>query len=498
MFGNGGIMQISKIKSTDIKKICRAAAEFLFTFKGAWAFIFLCWLPVFLAAWPGVYMVDNIFQMRWYLEGEISAHHPILYTYLLGAALEMGKELFGTWEAGMSVLSLLQMIFLSAVLAYMVKVLKQSAGMVCCLLSVLFYALIPYNPVSALTTTKDTIFAGMFLLVLIRTYQIVCDPAGFFRSWKKIGMYVLLVFLMCAFRNTGIYIFIFSLPALLIVCRTYWKKALVMGMCVVLVWGIFTGPVYGLLDVKKGSSAEMLSAPIQQLARTMLAAPEEFTEEQWELAETYMPTYELYAPRVSDFVKDSFNSGLFDEDPIAFFKLWIQMGIKCPVVYIEAFFDTNIGFWNPFMQYPDPGTFLDYITYNCAGPEMAGSSWEGQVFIQRHSLLPGLSGFYEKMTETGGYNRIPGMRFVYSIAVAFWLIVAGVIVCVRRKAWNMSAPFLLLIGLWGTLMLSPVVVFRYGYPLIISLPLVWIMCGTNRSAAESEHSDQTAASELQK
>ena len=39
-----------------------------------------------------------------------------------------------------------------------------------------------------------------------------------------------------------------------------------------------------------------------------------------------------------------------------------------------------------------------------------------------------------------------------------------------------TVPFFLLIGLWGTLMLSPVVVFRYGYPLLICLPVVWAMC----------------------
>lgn len=305
----------------DIKKICRTAAGFLLTYRGSWAFIFLCWLPVFLAAWPGVFVIDNVFQLKWYLEGTIIAHHPVLHTYLLGAVLDAGRRIFGTWEAGMCIFSLLQMIFLSAVFAYTVKVMAARAGRICRLISVFFYALIPYNPVSAFTATKDTIFAGLFLLVLAGAYQVVCDPEGFFQSWKKILLYVLLVFLMCAFRNTGIYIFLFSLPTFLIVCRKYWKKVLVMGLAVILAWGIFTGPVYQLLDVQKGSSAEMLSVPIQQMARAMVNAPAEFTAEQWEQTEKYMPDYGSYAERVSDPVKDSFNAGLFEKDPMAFIKL---------------------------------------------------------------------------------------------------------------------------------------------------------------------------------
>ena len=91
--------------------------DVLLSFRGAWIFIFICWLPVFLADWPGVFVIDNVFQMRWYLEGTISAHHPVLHTYLLGWILSFGKDVFGSWEAGMCIFSLLQMLFLSAVFA---------------------------------------------------------------------------------------------------------------------------------------------------------------------------------------------------------------------------------------------------------------------------------------------------------------------------------------------------------------------------------------------
>lgn len=480
-----GIMGKEKVlgekKCGSAGKKWRRLCDILLSFRGAWVFTFLCWIPAFLADWPGVFVIDNVFQMRWYLEGTISAHHPIIHTYLLGGILNFGKAVFDSWEAGMCIFSLLQMLFLSAVFAWTLKVLSEHTGKRFRMIVLLCYALIPYNPVSAFTATKDTIFAGLFLLTVVSTWRIVCDREAFFSSWKRIVLYIVLIFFMCAFRNTGIYIFIFSLPVFFIICKKYWKKLLLIALSCIVLWGVYTGPVYRLLNIAEGSSAEMLSVPIQQLARVMVNAPEDMTDDQWELAVQYMPDYSRYASRVSDPVKDSFNAELFEEDPVRFIKLWVEVGLRAPVVYAEAFLSTNIGFWNPFMQYPDPGTYLAYIPYNSADLEQVGVSWEGQVLIENKSMIPVLDTFYEKMTETGGYNRIPGMSFVYNIAVAFLLTAAGGVYCMVKKRYETLVPYFLLLGLWGTLMLSPVVAFRYGYPLIISLPVVFAMCRSRKA-----------------
>lgn len=465
-----------KLKKTDVKAF---VIRIFTSYKGAWLLIFAGWMIPFLAAWPGIYVIDNVFQMKWFLEGKISAHHPVIHTYLLGWSLKFGRNVFRSYEAGLGIFCLLQMLFLSAVFSYTMKKLEAYVSVRFRILCILFFALIPYNPVSAFTATKDTVFAGCFLLVVLKTFLLVCRPEEFFSSKKDMISYGLLVFVMCAFRNTGIYIFVFSLPALLIVCRKHWKQALVIGFCCLLAWGLYTGPVYGAFHIEKGSSAEILSVPMQQLARVMVCAPEELTEKERESIEMYMPDYMRYAPRVADPVKDTFRGELFDEDPVKFIKLWLQVGIKCPIVYVDAFRQENIGFWNPFARYPDPDTYLPYIPYHGADLEQVGVSWKGQVFIERDSVFPKIAVLYEKLTETGGYNRIPGVSFIYSIAVAFWLIFAGIVYCVIRKRYRMAAPFCLLIGLWGTLMLSPVVVFRYGYPLLISLPVVYAMCKSN-------------------
>lgn len=176
------------------------------------------------------------------------------------------------------------------------KRLESYAGVRFRIICVIAFALIPYHPISAFTATKDTIFAGFFFLIVLKTFLLVGRQEQFFSSVKEMALYCLFVFLMCAFRNTGIYIFVFSFPAMLVVWRKYWKKMLAVGITCILAWGIYVGPVYGVLHIGKGSSAEMLSVPMQQLARVMVYAPDELTEEEKADIEMYMPDYMRYEP----------------------------------------------------------------------------------------------------------------------------------------------------------------------------------------------------------
>lgn len=72
------------ISATRLEKKCGQILTGKRSFWIGWGCIFLLWLPALLASWPGVYVIDNVFQFQWFQEGNISAHHPILHTYLLG------------------------------------------------------------------------------------------------------------------------------------------------------------------------------------------------------------------------------------------------------------------------------------------------------------------------------------------------------------------------------------------------------------------------------
>ena len=75
-----------------------AKAESVFSkVLGNWAFAFalllVCWLPVWLAFWPGIFAADSATQFYQYYNEDFSAHHPLLHTLLLGWCVMTGVDL---------------------------------------------------------------------------------------------------------------------------------------------------------------------------------------------------------------------------------------------------------------------------------------------------------------------------------------------------------------------------------------------------------------------
>ena len=70
-----------------------------------WFLICLCWVPAFLAAYPGIYSYDATPQVL-QLFGEeglqLSSHHPLLHTLFFGACLQAGELLHGSYNTGFS------------------------------------------------------------------------------------------------------------------------------------------------------------------------------------------------------------------------------------------------------------------------------------------------------------------------------------------------------------------------------------------------------------
>lgn len=449
------------------RKYIKGTQKFFFII---WAITFFAWLPGLLATFPGIYDIDGAFQIMWFEKGTINAHHPILHTYLLGGLVKVGKHLFGYYEAGILCYSIFQMFCMSGIFAYISKKTCRWLPGVIQFLVILSYMILPYHVVLSFTTTKDVLFAGVFAVWVLKTFECVANKEHFFADKKGTLQYVVIIFLVCALRNTGYYILLFMVPFFLVLCRKYWKNILCIGLVGIFLWNLYTGPIYNLLGIQKGNAAEALSVPMQQLSRVAAYSGDTLEIRDKESIEKYIPDYIRYTPRVSDSVKDTFNGSAYEDNKIEFVKLWLRVGIAHPVIYLEAFLSNNIGFWYPNMEYPDEGTFLSYIVYD--NTEYKGE-WPD---IRRTSYFPTLSKFYDKFTQQGMYHQIPGAFVWYSGGIMFWMLILGICMCIYKRKYEMLVPFSILVGLWGTLMLSPVVVFRYMYPLIVCVPIILSMC----------------------
>lgn len=457
-------------------------------FLVTWGGTFLCWVPGLLSAFPGIYAYDAIYQMHWFKMGTMNAHHPVAHTYFLAGCMTLGEKVFGSDEAGMLIYSLIQMAVMSGIFAYISKRTSEKLPHVVQVFFILMYALLPYNALFSFSATKDVLFAGLFALLVLKSYEIVQDEESFFGSIRKQIGYAALVFGMCAFRNNGIYAFACLAVVFLIVCRKYWKNVLLICLGFFLLWGVYTGPVYQLLDISEGSVAEALSVPVQQLARAMRDNADELSNEDKELIQEYLPTYDSYEPRISDQVKNNMNTAKFKENKMEFISLWVRVGLKCPITYLDAFASTNFGFWYPDMIYRDPGAWHPYIEYFNSEPETAdigNDPVSEYTFVERTSYLSLLSKVYDKFSYETVHQYFPVLSMLFSPGFAFWIVCIGITYCIYRKKYQMAVPLSLMTGLWITLILSPVVLLRYAYPLIVSIPVVFCMMQKEKTDLKS-------------
>ena len=450
-----------------------------------WGGIFLCWIPVLLASWPGVYAYDAPYQMYQLLhDHQLMAHHPILHTLFLYGTLSFGERFLGSYEAGMAIYSVLQMLIMSAVFAYVWRCtarwrLSGSLQLLC----ILAFALLPTHSIFAVSATKDVLFTGAFTLCVAFGLDIVFDPARFFASWKLQLRFCLALFFMFALRNNGFYAFLLFVPFFLWTFRRYWKRALLLVLVCVCLQQLYFGPVHRLLNVADGNSREALCVPIQQLSRAMMQASDQLTAEEKAQIEALIPNWRKYSSRTADPAKNTFWTERFKENPGENLRLWATVGLKCPTVYVDAFLCNNFGYWYPDMIYPDPPAWHPYQEYRIASYEIAKR--DDLLYLERQSKLPLLSWALEGFCYSVPHQWVPALSMLFSPGFMFWLLALYIAICWYQKRYIWITPAILLLALWATTLLGPVVLLRYVYPLFTCMPLLMAMLLGHRPEQET-------------
>jgi len=439
------------------------------TFFFSFVFIIICWLPAFLAMFPGNFSYDAIPQLdQIYVYDQFSAHSPLLHTLFLQGCLQMGKILFGSYNAGVVIHSLIQGGLLAAVFAYTIYFLSRfTFPKILLLISLLFFAINPIMQIWAFTTTKDILFGAMFLLLFLFTLEVVLLPEHFFALKIRQVRYAMIVFLLCIFRNQGIYVFVLAVPFLVWVCKYYRKKMLLLSIIIIILVQTGSGLLEKTLDATSQNPREALSVPMQQITRVMNLHSEELSADTKEKIYELIPKdyIQLYFPYISDPVKTGFNSEILKQDLGGYFKLWIQLGLQYPGVYADAFFGLSYGYWYPEVKAVND---LPYIMYDGAFQDRAYSTFG----IERKTLFPAYDRYLRKVSLESLLTSYPVVSLINNEAIPFWVILITISILIYRKKIKLIAPLILLIAFWGTLILGPVTCSRYVFPLLICVPVL--------------------------
>lgn len=428
--------------------------------------LLLCWLPWFLYNYPGVMTPDSISQFS-QATGIIpySSHHSLIHTLLFQLFYRIGFGLTHSVNAGIACYILFQMLTLSAVETCCLNLLA-GQGVQKWLLTVyfLFWGLIPYNAIYAVTMWKDVLFSAFLLLYAIVLYELAAlTEWNLKKHWRLLLLFFVSGWLTCMLRSNGLYVFLFMLPFVLMVFSRHIKAMTVLQLSILLLALLVKGPVFDHFQVAKPHFTESLSIPLQQVARVVTEG-RSLTKEQKDLINqvvdvSLIPDY--YDPVISDPVKALViynNADYLADHKSEFFRLWAGLGLTYPRDYIEAFIDQTKGYW-----YPAPAGMR---TNEGISPNEAGLSWphllRGQLPVKISEILlkmPDLFPVYGLLWSIGAFTWA-------ALFLAAFLFLYG-----ERKYLLFYLPFL---GTILTLLLATPVAsdLRYAYPLFLGMPFM--------------------------
>lgn len=454
-----------------------------------WAFIFIMWLPAYLILYPGVLSYDMISQTTSALGEITNNHHPVLHTWLIRVFMRMGEKLFSGYESGIGLLSLLQMIILSYALSRMVMLLKKKAVPILLVIGTAVLSAVWFmNACLSVTMIKDTLHAVFLVLFCCHFVEIATNPSEYIARKRNLVLFPIVSFFMCAFRNNGLHIYLFCFAILLVLRISRFRKIkrylplIAVVILPVIMFKIYTGPVFDALGIEPGQVREALSIPIQQLQRVAVKRAGELTPEQTEMMGYYIDDLEWrswspgreYDPFISDPAKSCFISSRYEDDPIAFWKFYLQTGKQFSKEYLVAFLSNTLGYWYP--GYYD----FSYVMYDNYAPETFPEPLERKSILKSKAL----EGYYESLCSSDFWRSTWGVRIFFVSGFAPWILIFAVVLSWRKKGFfTMTLPlFLPLIAQYGIMLLSPMSSFRYSWPYYLMLPLTFIAIFTNKIA----------------
>ena len=440
-------------------------------------FLLICWLPVLFAVYPGFFVYDAQDEWLQVASRTFNTHHPLVHVLLLGGIVCAVHKVTGSYNLGIACYTLIQMMIVAGGFTYLLSFMKKrKVSKVVRIVSLFYFAFFPVIVMFTLCSAKDALFTVALLLLLLSLLDMGSNKEAFFASKKKMFFFIASAVAMMLLRKNGVYAFVVMVPILLIYHKENLKKAGILIVAAFLAYFLINGGLTAVLRAESGEKQEMLTVPIQQLARTYKFNREVFEPEDIAALHEILPeeALVLYNPKLSDPVKVRFQNNTFSADKSKYVSLWMRIGLKKPLSYINAWLMNSYGFW-----YPD--TVIDVYSGNTVFTFTYGdSSYFGYEVEEpgfRDSKIPWLDEAYRKLALEISQEKIPIYSMLYSPGGIFWGIVFVFAYVLYRKKYHLVIPYLMVLLTWLTVILGPtylpryVLIFWFGLPLFIAMLL---------------------------
>ena len=442
----------------------------------SWAILELSWFPAFLAYYPAILSYDINRQLNEAAKGYVwfYEYQPLAHTFLIRQFYLLGINL-GDPAKGMAIFALLQSMLLAFSISLILYYVYIKTGKAPAVFWLVCFALLPFNPVLAVSMTKDIIFTAFFAFILLLIERMVRKPS----VWVYV-LFFLTGIINILFRSNAMYALIFLVPAFFMMEKTMKKRILMAALALVMVIAGVGSKILirTSMDAIAGASIEMYSVPIMQMVRVVKYQEQNLTPEQSEILHYYIAdeSWGVYNAPIADSFKSIASrdrNAEWTENHARLLKDYLKIGIAYPNDYFDAFLGLTIGYWftddrshAEMLGVGDDSDLGLLYTFNASVTEAVPDG------IPSRSYLPKVEAWYSHVVNGNAYYNWPIVSQLMKPAVYFWLFVLSIFVCIYKKKKEGIALFAYPVFYMLTMLLGPCVNFRYMYPFIVAVPML--------------------------
>ncbi|MCR5502612.1 MAG: DUF6020 family protein [Lachnospiraceae bacterium] len=469
------------------------------------ALIFLFYFINLLGVYPGFFVYDAGYELDEVLKRRFDNQHPLFHVLSMGGVIQGVHKITGDYNLSIAAFILFQAAVSALIYGWMIReftreIIPPAAGwkkdtgpdrggaskqgdplkthgkgILFIAVWVLYLGLFPVIVMYALCSAKDGLFTGFMLMTILYIRRYLKDRRDF--EGKKSPSFWLLVsfaVLMMLYRNNGVYAFlIFGVLAVFIL---YFRgiderKPAIAFVLSVLIFGAVSRIL--TLGTRAGDVGhrEILTVPIQQMARIAAYDPESLSAEEKSAVLKYIPEEGIrhYTPKCSDEVKIEFDEGAYEQDKAGFYRLYLKLGLKHPSAYLTAWVMTSYGMWDPNAVIDGYGGRSVYtFTYG----ESSYFGYETEPPGERKPFIPFIDRFFRWISLDPWIQRAPVIRLLFAPGFLLWvyLYFFGFLVFSGKR--ERALPYILPLCVVFTCLFGPMSLVRYVYYLWILVPML--------------------------
>lgn len=449
------------IVSTNIETKLWKIYQNRYIFFAVWGILFLVWVPIFLAFYPGNYSYDIPWQML------SKRFHPLLHTGFWVCCINVGNA---TGIDAMVLYSIIQMLILSAGLAKIVKfMIDRKAPNLLILFSFLFFAFNPCIVVLSFSTTKDVFFAVAMIFLTIYLFELLQNI--------NLSIYIKLaiaIVFACFLRNNAAYALILTAPFAIWILRKQWKRITLVFVASLAFYFVINGPVMTKLGIENVSLVETMSVPLQQLGNLVSKHYDDIEKQDQIIMDDMMDhtkMKKLYIPEISDNIKFNMNEN-HQKSYLDYGKVWMKYLPQYPAVYFDAFLKLNLQLWAPDTIATKRQTAIGYIKIpDGIEGKLNYNHYYNKYIIKRDSKLPRLRQWYKYILKRQPFTRMPLLSIFFYLSFPLWVLLFSIMVIWIRKQKKNILAMLPSIFFLLTSLIGPATLARYIFPVLVLCPI---------------------------